>query len=345
MRIEEFLREATAVPGLSGNEKEIADFTAAAFKEYCDEVSVTPLYSVVGRMKGSGPKIMFVAHLDEIGLMVTKIEKDGSLRIGSVGGVDPRILPGMRLQVLGKEALLGVVGAKAPHLSTEKEKKAAVSLDKLYVDLGLPYEKVLSLVHVGDLIRLEYRYTELLNNRVSVKACDDRACVAVLYRAMQLLKNRLHDADLYFVASSQEEVSSNGALTAGYQLNPDLAIVLDVCHADTPGAPKEDTLRPDSPSASMGPFVNPQLRARIKETALQENISLQESVSARRTYTDLDDLSLARAGIPCALLELPLKYMHTAVETLDLNAMNETARLLAAFAANAQAGWEELTWI
>ena len=127
MRTEDFLRQVTALPGLSGNEGEVARFIAEAFRPYCDEVTIDPLNSVIGHIRGNGPKVMLCAHLDEIGLMVSDIEKDGSLRMRSVGGVDPRILPGMRVTVYGRERLMGVIGAKAPHLlsAADREKNYA----------------------------------------------------------------------------------------------------------------------------------------------------------------------------------------------------------------------------
>ena len=124
MNTEEFLRGVTALPGVTGSERTVAEYVADAFRAYCDDVTITPLNCVVARRTGkTGPKVMVAAHLDEIGMMVSKIEDDGALRMERVGGVDPRILPGMRVRVYGKKLLMGVVGAKAPHLMTEKEKE------------------------------------------------------------------------------------------------------------------------------------------------------------------------------------------------------------------------------
>lgn len=345
MLLEQFLREVTALPGLTGNEGAVAQYIAEQLKPLCDEVWVTSTYSVIAHKKGPGPKVMFAAHLDEIGLMVSRIEKDGCLRMGSVGGVDPRILPGMRVKVLGKEMLLGVVGAKAPHLLTEKERGKNYKRDDLFVDLGLPCEKVKELVQVGDLIQLETRFVELKNRRYVTKTADDRACVAILYRAMQLLQKMHHEADLYFVATCQEEIGSYGAKMAGFEVDPDFGVALDVTHAQTPDADPTKTHELTSLVASMGPYIQPVLRDKLMKVAREQNITVQTAVVPRYTSTDADDLSVVRAGVPTVLLELPLKYMHTTVELLDMHALEEGGRLLAHFAAAIEKGWEDELWI
>ena len=236
MRTEDFLRQVTALPGLSGNEGEVARFIAKAFRPYCDEVTIDPLNSVIGHIMGNGPKVMLCAHLDEIGLMVSDIEKDGSLRMRSVGGVDPRILPGMRVTVYGRERLMGVIGAKAPHLLSAADREKNYAREDLYVDLGMSAQRVRDLVQIGDCIALEGGFTKLLNDRYASKTIDDRGCVAVLLRTMEALQRIDTQADLYFVASCQEEVGSIGAMTSAYGIYPDFAVALDVNHAKTPGA-------------------------------------------------------------------------------------------------------------
>ncbi|HSK68701.1 MAG TPA: M20/M25/M40 family metallo-hydrolase [Candidatus Limnocylindria bacterium] len=344
MTTEAFLREITGVRGLSGDERPVAEFVRETFAPLCDEVRVDPLFSVVARKKGPGPKVAFFAHTDEIGLMVVKVEADGSLRVNGVGGVDPRILPGQRVTVFGKQTLPGVVGAKAPHLLTDEERKKNYRMQDVHVDLGLAPEKVRELVQIGDQVQLEHRYTELKNGRVAVKTCDDRACVAVMYHALTLLKGLRHDADLYFVATSQEEVGTRGALTSSFGVDPDFAVALDVCHADTPGAPPGRTHKLDSPVASMGPFIQPFLRGKLMDAAKAHRVPVQHGVVPGATYTDADAVATSRGGIPTVLLELPLKYMHTTVEQIDLGAMTECGRLLAHFAADVRGDWEDALW-
>ena len=208
MQTEDFLREVTAVRGLSGDEGPVAAFVADAFRPLCDEVRIDAMNNVIARSRGSGPRVVFCAHMDEIGLMVVKVEEDGSLRLGSVGGVDPRILPGQRVTVFGARPLPGVIGAKAPHLLSEEERRKNYRREDLYADVGFPPAKVRELVQVGDQVQLEHRFTRLQNGRVAVKTCDDRACVAMMLEAARLLTGMKHEADLYFLAACQEEVGS-----------------------------------------------------------------------------------------------------------------------------------------
>lgn len=344
MHTEDFLRQITAIRGLSGDEGAVSAFVAEQFAPYCDEVRVDAMYNVIARKKGAGPRVMLAAHIDEIGLMVVNIEQDGSLRLGQVGGVDPRILPGQRVWVYGKERLLGIIGAKAPHLLSEEERKKNYQREDLYVDLGLPGDRVRELVQNGDQVQLEHRYTELKNGRVAVKTADDRACVAIMFQALKALQGIKHEADLYFVATAQEEVGTRGAATAAFALDPDYAVALDVCHAETPGAPAVRTHKLDSLVASMGPYIHPVLRSKLMETAKEHNVSLQTAVVPRGTSTDADAIGAARAGVPTVLLELPLKYMHTTVELLSTQALREGGRLLAQFLATVNSSWEDELW-
>ncbi len=344
MQLEEFLRGVTALLGLSGDEGLVSSWVAEQFRPLCDEVRVDVMNNVIAHRKGPGPKVVFCAHLDEIGLMVVNIEDDGCLRLGGVGGVDPRILPGQRVTVYGKNPLPGVIGAKPPHLLSEAERKKNYSREDLFADVGYPPEQVREKVRVGDQVQLEHRYTALQNGRAAVKTCDDRACVTIMYQALQLLQNMKHEADLYFVAASQEEVGSRGAMTAAFALDPDFAVALDVCHAETPGAPQGRAHRLDAMVASVGPYIHPVLRGKLMETAREHNIALQTAAVPRTTSTDADELGAARGGVPTVLLELPLKYMHTTVELMDWKTLKEGGRLLAHFAAAVSPSWEDELW-
>ena len=346
MKIEEFLRTVTALPGVTGNERPAAEYIAQAFTPYADEVKITPLNCVIAHKKGPGPKVIICAHLDEIGMMVSKIEEDGGLRLQAVGGVDPRVLPGMRVRVYAREGvLLGVVGATPPHLLKEADRKNNYTFETLFVDLGMPAEEVKKRVRVGDTVCFEARYVELKNGRVATKTADDRACVAMMLRAAQLLQNMRHEADLYFVATCQEEIGSYGALTTGFSLAPDFGVAFDVCHADTPGAPRLSTSKIDSLVASKGPFIHPYLEKKLEDVAKENGVSLQVAIEPRATSTDADELGITRAGVPTVLLSLPLKYMHTNVETFDMHALTEGSRLLAHYLAAMDASWEDELWI
>lgn len=345
MDIVKCLTTLAALPGLSGNEEQVANEVKKQFLPYCDEVTIDPMFNVIAHKKGTGPKVMIAAHMDEIGLMVAKIEKDGALRMGSVGGVDPRILPGMQVRVYGKETLIGVVGAKPPHLLTPKDREKNYPREELFIDLGLPYEKVISLVQIGDLIAFNTPLTQLKNDRVACKTMDDRACVTMMIHAAEKLMGLKSTADIYFVATTQEEVGLRGAKAAVFDVDPDIGIALDVTHATIPGSRPDTTNDLGSLAVSVGPYLQPQLVKRMKDTAKSHGITLQTEIATASTHTDGDALQVNREGVPMVLLSLPLKYMHTTVETIDTNVLSEGARLLAHFLAEIDEHWGEDLWI
>ena len=172
MDIQKVLSEAAGILGPSGQEMQIAAYFAEKFRPFVDEVTVNDMHCVIAHTKGTGPKVMLCAHMDEISLMVIAIEDDGCLRLGNVGGVDPRILPASRVWVHGKEKLFGTIGALPPHLLTPEDRKKNYDRKDLYVDVGLPADKVRELVHVGDLVTFNTPFTELLNGQVPVYQYD-----------------------------------------------------------------------------------------------------------------------------------------------------------------------------
>jgi len=358
MDILSYLKEANARHGPSGHEYEVANWLAERFRPLVDSVTIDPLFNVIAlktglptptqMKKGEAPRIMLCAHQDEIALMVAAILPDGMLRMGQVGGVDPRILPASTVTVHGtgegSQKLDGVVGAAAPHLSAETDRKHNNKREDLFVDLGMRFEKVNQLVNIGDLITLNGETVGLLNGRAAGKTMDDRACIAVMLEAAERLGTMRHEADVYFVCSSQEEVGGIGARTSAHRIDPDLAIVLDVTHADIPQSRPDTCVPLDAPSASCGPFIQHQLLARLKDTAIKHGIKLNGGHSESRTYTDADAIQIAREGVPCVLLELPLKYMHTTVELLDTQVIQECGRLAAHFTQEIREGWDQDLW-
>ncbi len=345
MDAQKILTEAAALVGPSGQEAQVAAYFAEQFRPYVDEVSIDPMFNMIAHKKGTGPKVMLCAHMDEIGLMVSAVEEDGSIRLGQIGGVDPRILPACRVWVHGREKLFGTIGGLPPHLMNAKDRKSNYAREELFVDVGLPAEKVKELVRVGDLVTFNTPATALLNDQFASKTMDDRACVTILLGAAQRLHRMQCNADVYFVGSTQEEVGSRGAMTAAFALDPDLAVALDVDHAATPGCPSSVTASVDSPVVSIGPYIQPKLLKRLLDCAEEHHVTLQKCVNEWDTGTDADEVGFTRAGIPTVLLSLPLKYMHTTVETIDLNALNECSRLIAHFLSELDAGWEDDLWI
>ena len=346
MDIKKILSESTSTLGVSGQEECVAQYFAEQFKPYVDEVRVDSMFNVIAHKKGNGPRIMLCAHLDEIALMVNHIEDDGCVRFANVGGVDPRILPGSRVWVHGKNGkLFGTIGALPPHLMSAEDRASNYKMDKLHIDLGLPADKVREQVRVGDLVTFNTPFTELANGQVAAKSLDDRSCIAIMLRAAERLQKMYCEADVYFVCSGQEEVGGRGAKTAAFAVEPDLAVVLDVSFALTPGCGPDVAKPLDAPIVTHGPFIQPKLNKRLIDCARAHHIKLSQEVSNRSTGTDADDIVISRGGVPSVLISLPLKYMHTAVETISLDTLEECARLLAHFVSELDASWEDDLWI
>ncbi|MCL1795576.1 MAG: M42 family peptidase [Clostridia bacterium] len=339
-----FLGEITALRGISGDESPVSSAVAEAFQHFCDEVTIDAMQSVTARIGKAGPRVMITAHLDEIGMIATIVEDDGAVRFGRVGGVDPRILPGSRVTVHTDDGpLSGVIGALPPHLLSAEDKKTNYKMEALFVDLGLPAARVKEIVHAGTQITLNGPLTALENGRCAAKTIDDRGGVAVMLRLAELLQNRIVPCQLFLVSAVQEEVGGLGAATSAYSLRPDIAVAIDVTHAEMPGCEPDDVFPLDKVVLTEGPNIHPKLHAHLLALAQKHRVDAQTAVCAHVTWTDAASLQIARAGVPTALIEIPLKYMHTTVETVSIGVIEESARLLAAFVTELSDGWEGLT--
>ena len=351
MEVLTYLQQVSQLLGPSGHELETSAWLAEKFRPLCDEVRIDALHNVIALKKGTrkrGQKpirVMLSAHQDEIALMVTDILPDGTLRLGQVGGVDPRILPASQVLVHGRKVLVGVVGAKPPHLMTPGEAEKNYNRDDLFVDVGLPADKVRAQVNIGDLVTLRGETLPLLNGQTAGKTMDDRACAGMMLVAAEQLQNVKHEADIYFVCSTQEEVGAYGAWVSAFGIDPDLAVAIDVTHAPIPGSRPNTTVPLDAPAVTYGAYIQPKLLERLKDTAKRHHVSYNLEPAHRSTGTDLDEIGVARDGIPGVLVDLPLRYMHTSVEVIDMNALTEGGRLLAAFVGELTEGWDDELWI
>ena len=338
-----FLKDITAVPGTSGNEMQVARALETAFAPFCDEAAADAMGSMVAvqRGTGKGPKVMLCAHLDEVSLMSTSVEEDGSIRFISIG-VAVQILPAQEVTVLTRKGpLFGVIGAKPPHFLTAEQKKKAYKVEELYIDVGLDPDTVKSLVPAGTPVQLVGETTALENRYAASKTMDDRACIAIMLACAEEMKRREHDADIYYVCSAREETDCLGAITSTYRINPDLAIVLDVTHGSMESCAPGETCPLDVVPIAVGPNLHEKLTAFLREKAEKLRLKVHTEVCRGNTYTDAWVIQVSGEGVPCALMSLPLKYMHTTVETCDLTQIDAQAHLLAETIAAMHAGWEE----
>jgi endoglucanase len=353
------LKQLSEAEGITGFEQPVCELLRQTWFPFVDEMQVDRLGSLVALKQGAPPgdlpepvegprpKLMLAAHMDEIGLRVTGIEK-GFLRVTRIDGADRRVLLGLEVVVhatgasRGGRDLPGIVATRPPHVLPKEERKKTVPWDKIFVDVGLPPHEVERLVSVGDLISFRREVAELKNRRLAGKAFDDRACVAIITLALEQLAEMRHDWDVFAVATVQEEIGLKGAITSSYGVAPDLAIALDVTFGKQPGASDADTvLLGEGPAISIGPNFHPGVVARLKKVAEAHEIPYQLEPVPGRSGTDAWAIQVTREGVPTGLICLPLRYMHQPVETLDVRDVERAARLLATFAAGLEADFLE----
>ena len=338
-----FLSEVTTVPGTSGYETPVAEVFARAFAPYCDEVEIDQNQSVIALKRGSGkgPKIMLCAHIDEVGLMTMDVEKDGSVRFISLG-VAEQTLPAQEVNILCEGGpVYGVIGAVPPHLTGEDDRSSVTPVEELFIDTGLPYEEVVRRVKPGTPVQLVGRTMALENHYIVSKTMDDRACVAILLDCAQQISRRAHDADIYYVLSACEERGSLGADKAAEKIRPDMAFILDVTHGTMPDCRPGRTFPLDVTPVSCGPNTHRKLAGLIKENASRLHMKTMDEVARGTTWTDAWEVQVAAEGVPCVVVSLPLKYMHTTVEVGSMATMADQARLLCETVCTMDARWEE----
>jgi putative aminopeptidase FrvX len=348
LELKEILRELTEASGISGYETDGAAQVAARHLEpFSDEVTIDKMGSVIALRRGEQTgdernKILLAGHLDEIGLMVTKIEDGGFMNITRVGGVDVSILPGQEVRVLGQEVLRGVIGAKPPHLQEPGESGKPVKLEDLYVDTGRSKEELKEIVEVGTLVRIESDFTELANGFIASQAMDDRSGVAALVETLRRLTTRKHAWDVYAIATAQEEVSGAGAMTTAFRIEPEIAIAIDVTFGDSPGAPERRVSSLNKgPAVGLGPNFHPKITKKFCDLAKEFEIPYQIEADPYPGGTDAYSLQVSKAGIPAGLLSIPLRSMHTTVEVLKLEDIKRLAELLSVFISQLDSQFQE----
>ncbi len=326
------LTEATGVPGYEGPIRRVI---LDALAGHVDSVDVDLLGNVIAHKAGKGPVVALAAHMDEIGFLVSHIEeKTGFLRIQPLGGFDPVTLVAQRVVVHAQGGdLVGCIGRKPIHILTDDEKKKPVEINDLFIDVGLPGAEVAEQVAVGDVVTMKQDFAAY-GDVVSGKAIDDRVGVYVALEAMKRAKKL--SCDLYFVASTQEEVGVRGATVAGYRIHPQISIALDVCiAADMPGVPERDQVSQMRKGVAISlkdarSISHPGLVRAFRDLAEKRKIPYQMTLSARGG-TDAGAMQLARDGSAAITLSIPTRYVHSVVETVHVADIEATIALLAAF--------------
>jgi putative aminopeptidase FrvX len=342
MPLSDGLRSLLTAAGPSGYERAPAAAFAAIGEAFTSDVATDVMGSVVARVPGTQPGSPFLAivgHIDEIGLIVTHIDDDGFLSFTGVGGWDPVILVGQRVDLLTRDGVVGgVVGKKPIHLLRDEERKKVPELRDLHLDIGAPDgDAARAAVRVGDVAVIAGEPVELLGDRVVSRSMDNRLGSYIALEAARLVaEGGGAPGDVAAVGAVQEEITFAGARTTAFGLQPDVAIAVDVTHAtDAPGIDVKQQGKHDLGGGAVierGSTLHPMVFEMLHDTAEREGIPFSLSASARATGTDADAIHLSRAGIPTGLVSIGLRYMHSPVEMVQLSDIDACARLIAAFA-------------
>ena len=332
-----FLRSLISVSGLSGYEAPVAKLIREKWQTLVDETSISRVGSLHGLKRGTGkgkrPSVMIATHMDSIGMMVSSIS-DGFLHITRIGSLDIRVLPGAEVIVHASsgDELPGVVAMPAARYLPKKERSKAVGLRYLLVDTGLSPSVVAKKVRVGDLVSFANEPLALAGDIISGHTLDNRASVTALTVCLEELQGKSHVWDVWAVATVQEETNYLGAYTSAYQLRPEIAIAVDGTFAKGPGADDWQT-HPmgNGVGLCVGPNMHPFLHTKLKELAERMDIPWFLDVAPKHSGTDAFPIQVTMEGIPTALVEFPIRYMHTPVESVSVKDIQRTGRLLAEF--------------
>jgi endoglucanase len=349
----ELLQRLLTAPGPPGHEDRPARVWREAAEAFADEVTIDKLGTTVARVGGRGdsPLMAIVGHIDEIALLVSHVTDKGFLHVVQSGGWDAQVLVGQRVEILTGDGIVpGVVGRKPPHLTDAEERKKAVELKKLHVDIGAKDgDEARSMVSAGDQMLIAAEPLDLPNGRVASRALDNRLGVFVAIEVARRVKEAGGGAGpVAGVAAVQEEIGAHGARVMAYGLEPDLAVVVDVTHAtDAPGVdPGElgDHGLGSGPVITRGAVVNRTVNDLLDEVAAAEGIECTTEAAGRNTGTDADTVHFSRGGVPTAVVSVPLRYMHSPVELVDLADVEATIKLLTALALRLESDTSLARW-
>ncbi|MDX1578462.1 MAG: M20/M25/M40 family metallo-hydrolase [Gemmatimonadota bacterium] len=335
------LRRLLDAPAPSGFETAASRVWREIASDFASEVWTDAsgnAYAAAG--DGDGPTVMLAGHIDEIGLMVHYIDDDGYLFVRGVGGWDPQVLVGQRVDILARDGVVsGVIGRRAIHLVESDDRGKAVKLKDLWVDIGAAdADEARQRVSIGDVGVIRSDTLQMGETRVAARSIDDRAGAAVALEALRRIVERGSAARVVAVATAQEEISfrsGGGARTSSFGLDPDAAIVIDVTHAtDHPHIDKKehgDIRLGSGPVLNRGAVIHPLVLEGLRAAAAEADIEVQWQAAPSATGTDADSIFTSRAGIPTAVVSIPNRYMHSPNQLIDLGDLDAAAELIAGY--------------
>ena len=336
--MDSLLKKLSDAPGVSGFEEEIREIIIDELKDHVDEVEVDQMGNVITTRKGkpNGKKIMLAAHMDEIGLMIRYIDKDGFIKFSKIGGINDQMLLNQEVTIHTDDGeVTGVIGSKPPHRMKESERKKILDYENMFIDIGAKTkEEAEERVKLGDPITIKQEFTKL-GNFYKGKALDNRIGCAIM---IEVMKRAETDATLYGVGTVQEEVGLKGAKTSAFKLNPDMALALDVTIAgDHPGIKEEDAPAKMGKGPAVilvdasgrGLITHPMVKKLIITAGNEDVIPYQLEVSEGGT-TDATAIHLTREGIPTGVISPPTRYIHTPVSVVDMEDVENAVNLILA---------------
>jgi len=332
------LEKLSNASGVAGREEEVRSLMKKFLKPCVDDIREDKLGNIIGMRKGEkdAPKVMLAAHMDEIGLLVKTISKKGFLQFTKIGGIDDRILLAQKVIVYTEKGPLhGIIGSKPPHIQKEEERKKVITYDELFIDVGaenLEEAKKMG-VKIGDPVGFDIKFTKVGKNVIIGKAFDDRVGCAVMVEAMKRLEKT--KCTIYAVGTVQEEVGLRGATTAAFGIYPDVGIALDVTVAgDVRGvkeveAPMKLRKGPAIQVADAGLITHPKV-LRLLVDAAEENKIPYQLETGFPGLTDAARISLTREGVPCGVISVPTRYIHSPASLLSLEDAEKAVKLAVA---------------
>ncbi len=334
LNITETLKRLCEADGVSGAENNACCAAAELLRKYAPNAKTDSFGNVTAFIgdKNNGKKTLLLeAHIDEIGFIVTYIDDKGFIKVGECGGTDRRLYAAQTVTIHGNAPVRGIIATLPPHVQTDS--KSAMKAEDIVIDTGYAKEELEKLVSLGDRVTIDGKFSAMNGTRVTGKAIDDRGGVAAVLYALDLLKGKETQYNIAVLFASQEETGSRGAKIGAYNADADIALATDVSFAYTPGAKKEKCgVMGKGAMIGIAPVLSGEVTDELKKLAADKNIPVQFEVMGGDTGTDADEISIAKSGVKTGLISIPLKYMHTPVEVVDVDDICAVGRLMAEFA-------------
>ncbi len=332
MDIKQTVIALSEVSGTSGNEEAAAQLALSMLRQYTPDASVVN-GNVIGRFgvhTDGLPSLVLDAHIDQIGFVVTYITDEGFVKVGSVGGIDRRLLPAQPVIIHGNQNIKGVICSVPPHLSHGSSE--VLSIEDVAIDTGMSKSELEQFISIGDSITFDVSCRQLIGSRITGGALDDRCGIASVLRALELLAGAKTAYNVTVVFSTQEEVGERGAKIGAFTVSPDIALAVDVSFAYAIGENERNCgYLGKGPMIGISPSLSREISDKLIETAKKASVPYQLEVMSGLTSTNADRYSVNREGAKTCTVSIPLRNMHTPVEVIDLSDIETTAQLLAAF--------------